>query len=177
MPVIKGKDVPTIRLWRCCGCWLKAYPIPEASDLSDFLASPDVPEPESEKWPYQPHSHPDFEEYWYICSGKGEVKIGDELFDVEEGDLVITPRGVPHQPGPHAEKFTPDFKFICFGCKHNVFGKTVAPKTQYRGEEEVYREDPTLGKVETIEVDMSSEYVSSGKSWEDYASKHGFKVR
>jgi len=176
MPLIKGKDVPTIRLWECCGCWLKPYPIPESSDLGDFLVSPgDAPEPEPGKWPFQLHSHPDFEEYWYVCRGKGEFRCGDEVFEVEEGDLLITPRGVPHAPGS-PEKFTSDFKMICFGCKHNVYGKTVAPRSQFRGEEDVYREDPSLRKAgETIEVDMSSEHLA--KDWEDYASSHGFKIR
>jgi hypothetical protein len=177
MTLIKGKNVPTTRMWGCCGMWLKIYPIPECSDLGDFLGPADSPDPEPEKWPYQFHSHPDFEEFWYICSGKGEVQVGDELIDVEEGDLVITPRGVKHGPGPHTDKYTPDFKIICFSCKHNVFGKTLGTKTQYMGEEEVYREDSTLGKVGYKELDLSSEYVSSGKSWKDYATKHGFKVR
>jgi mannose-6-phosphate isomerase-like protein (cupin superfamily) len=176
MTLIKGKDVPTTRLWECCGCWLKAYPIPETSDLGDFLVSPgDIPDPEPEKWPFQPHSHPDFEEFWFVCKGKGEWICGDKVYEVEEGDLMITPRGVTHAPGA-PEKFSSDFKMICFGCKHNVFGKTVAPHSQYRGDEEVYRPDPSLPKAgEVIEVDMSSEHHN--QDWEDYAAKHGFKPR
>jgi len=176
MPLIKGKDVPTIRMWRGGGCWLKAYPIPESSDLGDFLVSPgDIPDPEPERWPFQPHSHPDFEEFWFVCKGKAEFVCGDEVFEVEEGDLMITPRGVTHGPGDPS-KFSSDFKMICFGCKHNVYGKTVAPKTQIRGDEEVRRDDPSLPKAgETIEVDMSSDHVA--KDWEEYAKKHGFKVR
>jgi len=177
MPLIKGKDVPTQRLWECCGCWLKAYPIPESSDLGDLLASPDVADPEPGKWPFQAHSHPDFEEYWYVCRGKGEWICGDEVFEVEEGDFLITPRGVSHAPGD-PEKFSSDFKMICFSCKYNVYGKTVAPKSQYRGDVEVYREDPELrnGRPGEIrEVDLSSEHFA--KDWEDYARKHGFKVR
>lgn len=65
---------------------------------------------------------------------------------------------------------------ICFGCKHNVFGKTVAPKSQYRGDEDVRRDDPSLPKAgEIIEVDMSSDHVD--KDWQEYAKEHGFRVR
>ena len=176
MPLIKGEDVSTTRLWECCGGWLRAYPLPESTDLGDFLVIPgDVPDPEPERWPFQLHSHPDFEEYWYVCRGKGEWICGDEVFEVEEGDFLITPRGVSHALGT-PEKFTSDFKMICFGCRHNVYGKTVAPKTQYRGDEDVRRDDPSLRRTgQIIEVDMSSEHHN--QDWEEYAIKHGFKPR
>jgi len=42
------------------------------------------------------HSHPDGEETVYVISGKGKVKVGDEISEVEPGSLVFFPQGVPH---------------------------------------------------------------------------------
>lgn len=43
------------------------------------------------------HQHDDEEHYWFILEGSGRVLIGDEEFEVELGDLVITPPGVRHR--------------------------------------------------------------------------------
>jgi hypothetical protein len=36
------------------------------------------------------HQHDDEEHYWFILEGSGSVMVGDEEFEVELGDLVIT---------------------------------------------------------------------------------------
>lgn len=43
------------------------------------------------------HHHEDEEHYWFILEGSGRVMMGDEEFEVESGDLVITPPGVRHR--------------------------------------------------------------------------------
>lgn len=42
------------------------------------------------------HVHTGKTEYWFIVEGKGQARIGDELVDVLEGDVVVTPPTVPH---------------------------------------------------------------------------------
>jgi mannose-6-phosphate isomerase-like protein (cupin superfamily) len=43
------------------------------------------------------HSHPDGEETVYVISGKGKVKVGDDVTaDIEPGSLIYFPQGVPH---------------------------------------------------------------------------------
>jgi quercetin dioxygenase-like cupin family protein len=101
--------------------------------MLDFLGVERTLDAEKE-WSMQMHSHPDFEEYWYVVSGKGQIFCGDEVYDVEPEDLVITPRGVPH-------KAKGDIKFICFTAKHNVYGK-VGTKLQYLAHDKPYRKNP-----------------------------------
>lgn len=42
------------------------------------------------------HSHPDGEETIYVISGRGKVKVGDLISEIEPGSLVFFPQGVPH---------------------------------------------------------------------------------
>lgn len=46
-----------------------------------------------------PHSHPTHE-YYYIVSGRGIMKIGDEEREVHQGDLVYTPPDTVHSIWP-----------------------------------------------------------------------------
>jgi mannose-6-phosphate isomerase-like protein (cupin superfamily) len=133
MPLIKGKDVKEEREVTC-GCMIKWYPIEHDNDLLDWLVvrrSTDF----EEKWSMQFHSHPDFEEYWFVIEGKGQIICGDETYDVEPGDLVITPRGVPH-------KAVGNLIFVCTTAKHNVYGQTIGPKMQYVAHDKPYRDNP-----------------------------------
>jgi uncharacterized protein YjlB len=104
------------------------------NDLLDWLVVKRSMDME-DKWSMQLHSHPDFEEYWFVVKGKGQIICGDETYDVEEGDLVITPRGVPH-------KALGDITFICCTAKHNVYGQTVGTKMQYMAHDKPHRENP-----------------------------------
>ncbi len=45
---------------------------------------------------YPAHSHPDGEETVYVISGKGKVRIGDQISEIEPGSLFLFPQGVPH---------------------------------------------------------------------------------
>lgn len=42
------------------------------------------------------HIHTECEEVIFILSGKGEIKIGNELFPMEPGDAIYLPTGVAH---------------------------------------------------------------------------------
>lgn len=42
------------------------------------------------------HLHPNCEELLYVLSGEADHKLGDELFKLKAGDVIIIPQGVPH---------------------------------------------------------------------------------
>lgn len=149
MPLIKGKDVPEKR--DPCGCLIKVYPIKPENDLLDFLQFRRTLADE-EKWSMQLHKHPDFEEYWFVVKGKGKVICGDETYEVEEGDLIITPRGVPH-------KAIGDMTLTCTMAKHNVYGQTIGPKMQYVAVDEPYRDNPEemVKAGQYVERDLTAE--------------------
>lgn len=42
------------------------------------------------------HAHDNGEETIYIVSGTGKVKVGEEVFELEPGSLVLFPQRVPH---------------------------------------------------------------------------------
>lgn len=135
--VIRGAKIPEQRL-PSCGCNMKIFPIGEERDIADFLVVRKS-DTTDKGWTMQLHSHPDFDEYWYVVKAKkGEVKfqIGDEKVEADEGDLIITPRDVPH-------KIIGDATVICFSCKHNVFGKTTCGKLAYVAHDTPSRVDPS----------------------------------
>jgi uncharacterized protein YjlB len=125
------------------------------NDLLDWLVVKRSMDME-DKWSMQLHSHPDFEEYWFVVKGKGQIICGDETYDVEEGDLVITPRGVPH-------KALGDITFICCTAKHNVYGQTVGTKMQYMAHDKPHRENPgDASDVGTyVEMELSEKVARS----------------
>lgn len=133
MPLYKGKDIEAKREVSC-GCMIKWYPVQPENDLLDWLVVKRTLDME-EKWSMQLHSHPDFEEYWFVIEGKGQIICGDETYDVEVGDLVVTPRGVPH-------KAIGDITFVCCTAKHNVYGQTLGTKMQYLANDKPYRDNP-----------------------------------
>jgi quercetin dioxygenase-like cupin family protein len=42
------------------------------------------------------HIHTDSEEVILVLSGRGEIKIGEEVFPMKPGDAIWLPKGVPH---------------------------------------------------------------------------------
>lgn len=46
---------------------------------------------------HKAHSHETMEEIFYFTSGEGQVKINDEIEDVEAGDRIIVPAKAVHQ--------------------------------------------------------------------------------
>lgn len=45
----------------------------------------------------EPHYHPRTEEIYYILTGRGRMRIGEEEREVGPGDGVAIPPGVPHR--------------------------------------------------------------------------------
>jgi len=46
----------------------------------------------------------------YVLSGKGKIGIGDEIFEVQKGDVVFIPAGVPHWYKTIGDE---PFEFLC----------------------------------------------------------------
>jgi len=42
------------------------------------------------------HKHNNCEEIYYVLSGSGIMTLGDEQFDIMEGDTIAIPPGTPH---------------------------------------------------------------------------------
>lgn len=42
------------------------------------------------------HRHPESDEILYFVEGSGECVVGDEIYPVNSGDLVLVPKDVPH---------------------------------------------------------------------------------
>ena len=155
MPVIKGSEVPEQRL-AVSGCRMKIFPIQEMNDILNVLVVTRTPE-EEDLWSMQMHSHPGFEEYWYILKGKATCRIGEDVVEVEEGDLVILPRGVKHH-------ISGDVTFLNFVCKHNVFGMTYGTSMPYIAHAMPKREKPIaeMPKIgQHTEVDMTPLYKTA----------------
>lgn len=133
MPLIKGDDVPEVR--NDYGVTVKAFPLGPGNDILEFLVFRRQMDWE-EKWSMQKHKHRDFEEYWYVIKGEGQIVCGDETYDVKGGDLFITPPNTCH-------KAIGDMTAICITARHNARGYTVGNKIQYEACDEPYRDDPS----------------------------------
>ena len=57
-----------------------------------------------------PHYHPRAEEIYYILSGQGEMRLGDESCAVVPGDAIAIPPGIEHQITNTGDAI---LKFIC----------------------------------------------------------------
>lgn len=60
------------------------------------------------------HSHKDIEQMYYILKGRGQVLIGDEKRDVQEGDAIYLPVTVPHQAFNHEDDW---MEHLIISCK------------------------------------------------------------
>ncbi len=43
------------------------------------------------------HSHETEQEVWYVISGRGRVRIGDEEAEIRSDTIVVAPAGITHQ--------------------------------------------------------------------------------
>jgi mannose-6-phosphate isomerase-like protein (cupin superfamily) len=132
MPVIKGASVPAGR--NRTGVFLKDYPLGPDQDLLHFVIF-STREDWAEKWTMQTHKHRDFDEYWFILSGRGRVTVGADTYEVQAGDLVITPPNTPHR----AEG---DLEVAGFSARRNLKGQDARGKMQYEGCDTPYRDKP-----------------------------------
>ena len=133
MPLIKGKDLKAERSYGC-GNMIKIYPIGPDEDLADWIVASRT-KADDEKWYTQSHMHLDVTEYWFVLEGKGEIKVGDETYSVEPGDLVITPPLKPHS-------FHGDITILCIAAKYNKEGKTHGGKVPTICTDAPYRDEP-----------------------------------
>ena len=131
--VMRGKEQKRVRD-KSCGCMVTDFPLPKDADLLDILIIERNLDMEA-KWAMTNHKHRDFEEYWYVVEGKGKFYIGDDVFDVEAGDLAIMPRDVPH-------KAAGTLKFICLTSLHNVYGQSIGRRMQFEATDKPYRDNP-----------------------------------
>ena len=60
------------------------------------------------------HNHEDVEQIWYILSGVGKARVGDEEREVREGDAVYLPPQVPHTM---KNTGTYPLRFLAIGAK------------------------------------------------------------
>ncbi len=44
------------------------------------------------------HSHPETDELFYVVVGKMKLAFRDKIFAVNQGELIVVPRGVEHKP-------------------------------------------------------------------------------
>jgi len=42
------------------------------------------------------HVHAGADKFYYVCTGRARLTVGDETREVAEGDIVWAPAGVPH---------------------------------------------------------------------------------
>lgn len=50
-----------------------------------------------------PHKHDDKDQIFYITSGIGEIKLGDQLHSVQKGCMLYVPEGIVHQTNVGAD--------------------------------------------------------------------------
>ena len=60
------------------------------------------------------HNHEDVEQIWFILSGVGKARVGDEEREVKEGDAIYLPPQVPHTM---KNTGTYPLRFLAIGAK------------------------------------------------------------
>lgn len=84
------------------------------------------------------HSHEDMEEIFYVVSGHGRIRVGEEGEAVEPGNCIYLPIGSPHElinTGDETLKVvaaaSPPFSLDSFGAVHK--GQEWLPLREYQG--------------------------------------------
>jgi mannose-6-phosphate isomerase-like protein (cupin superfamily) len=100
------------------------------------------------------HLHYDQDEWWYILEGEFAIKVGDKMHQVNPGDSVFGPRGVPHAfskigdgIGRMLITFQPAGKMeACFIAisEGQMKGKTEAEQDNFRKEHGFERLGPPI---------------------------------
>jgi quercetin dioxygenase-like cupin family protein len=42
------------------------------------------------------HTHAGADKFYYVCSGRAQLTVGEETREVAEGEIIWAPAGVPH---------------------------------------------------------------------------------
>lgn len=61
---------------------------------------------------YEKHDHRDHEEIYYIISGNGYIKIGDEVARFRDGDIIYIPEKTSHSITNDCDEMV---EFLAFG--------------------------------------------------------------
>jgi mannose-6-phosphate isomerase-like protein (cupin superfamily) len=61
---------------------------------------------------YEKHDHQDHEEIYYIISGDGQIKIGDEVARFRDGDIIYIPEKTSHSITNDGSEMV---EFLAFG--------------------------------------------------------------
>jgi mannose-6-phosphate isomerase-like protein (cupin superfamily) len=61
---------------------------------------------------YESHSHKDHEEIYYIISGRGSIKIGNESAKFRDGDVIHIPQKTMHSITNEGDEMV---EFLAFG--------------------------------------------------------------
>jgi mannose-6-phosphate isomerase-like protein (cupin superfamily) len=61
---------------------------------------------------YEKHDHRDHEEIYYIISGNGHIKIGDEMARFRDGDIIYIPEKTSHSITNDGDEMV---EFLAFG--------------------------------------------------------------
>lgn len=61
---------------------------------------------------YEKHDHRDHEEIYYIISGNGHIKIGDEVARFRDGDIIYIPEKTSHSITNDGDEMV---EFLAFG--------------------------------------------------------------
>lgn len=67
------------------------------------------------------HSHDEQEEVYFFIQGEGQMVLGEEKFDVEEGSVVLIPKGKFHKVINKSNAFP--CIFVCVFEKYDRLGQ------------------------------------------------------
>jgi len=117
-----------------------------------------------------PHSHDQKEQVFYITSGSGVVKVGNENFNVKPGDLVYVPLGWEHQTIAGEDEALCYLLFNIFNNSekegHGSFAEHIAKVKHVR------RQQADKGKSKVTDAELSKasnkntkhiNYIEQGK--------------
>ena len=52
------------------------------------------------------HAHPAADKFYYVCSGRARLTVGEETREVAAGEIVWAPAGIPHGVAEALERTT-----------------------------------------------------------------------
>ena len=61
---------------------------------------------------YEPHKHEDHEEVYYIIKGRGKIRVGKDIKEFRDGDVIYIPEGEIHEIINDSDEMV---EFLAFG--------------------------------------------------------------
>lgn len=83
------------------------YTVADVTELEGLTVSLTVLHPGKET---SGHSHGEAEEVYNFAEGSGEMKLGEKMFPVKKGDIVLIQKGIFHKVFNTGKE---DLKFVC----------------------------------------------------------------